>query len=86
MWQSLVLSVTEATLSTEQLAAGLIVGDPMLQVFWQLRGLYLQGDRKLRPQRASRCSALSERHRKGASSQAAALCPLDLCFIADHSL
>jgi hypothetical protein len=54
MWQSLVLSVTEAALSTEQLAAGLIVGDPMFQVFWQLRGLHLQGDRKLRFQRA-RC-------------------------------
>lgn len=48
MWQSLVLSVTEATLGAEQLAAGLIVGDPMLQVFWQLRGLHLQGDRKPR--------------------------------------
>lgn len=41
MWQSLVLSVTEAALSAEQLAAGLIVGDPMFQVFWQLRGLHL---------------------------------------------
>lgn len=40
MWQSLVLSVTEAALSAEQLAAGLIVGDPMFQVFWQLRGLH----------------------------------------------
>lgn len=86
MWQSLVLSVTEATLSTKQLAAGLIVGDPMLQVFWQLRGLHLQGDRKPRLQRASCCSALSERHRKGAGSQAAALLSLDLCFIASPSL
>lgn len=42
MWRSLVLfGVTEPTLSTEQLAAGLIVGDPVLQVFWQLRGLHL---------------------------------------------
>lgn len=42
MWQSLVLfGVTEPTLSTEQLAAGLIVGDPVLQVFGQLRGLHL---------------------------------------------
>lgn len=86
MWQSLVLSVTEATLSTEQLAAGLIVGDPMFQVFWQLRGFHLQGNRKPRLQRASCCSSLSERPRRGAGSQAAALQPLDLCFIAYPSL
>lgn len=86
MWQSLVLSVTEATLSTEQLAAGLIVGDPMLQVFWQLRGFHLQGNRKPKLQRASCCSVLIERHRKGAGSQAATLLPLDLCFITYPSL
>lgn len=61
MWKSLVLSVTEATLSAEQLAAGLIVGDPMFQVFWQLRGLHLQGDRKLRLQRSRPAPLRTER-------------------------
>lgn len=86
MCRSLVLSVTEATLGTEQLAAGLIVGDPMLQVFWQLRGFHLQGHRKRRLQRAHCRYALSKRHRKGASDLAAAFLPLDLCLIAYPSL
>lgn len=59
--QSLVLSVTEPTLGTEQLAAGLIVSDPVLQVFWQLRGLHLQGDRKVKLQRANCHYVLRER-------------------------
>lgn len=45
-WWSLVLDhVTEPALSPEQLAAGLVVGDPVPQVFWQLRGFHLQGER-----------------------------------------
>lgn len=57
-WQSLVLpGVTEPTLRAEQLAAGLVVGDPVLQVFRQLGGLHLQGDRKLRLGRATLCRA-----------------------------
>lgn len=43
MWWSLVLDdVTEPTLGPEQLAAGFVVSDPVLQVFRKLRGLHLQ--------------------------------------------
>lgn len=87
MWQSLVLfGVAEATLSTEQLAAGLIVGDPVLQVFWQLRGLHLEGDRKLSLQRANCCCVLRERHNRGTANEAAALLPLRPLIISCSSL
>ena len=49
-WRSLLLeNVVEPTLGPEQLAAGLIVGDPVLQVGRQLRGLHLQREGGVRP-------------------------------------
>ena len=42
-WQSLVLdNIAEPALGPELLAAGLVVGDPVPQVFWQLRRLHLR--------------------------------------------
>ena len=50
LWRSLLLeNVVEPTLGPEQLAAGLIVGDPVLQVGRQLRGLHLQREGRVRP-------------------------------------
>ena len=45
LWRSLLLE----NVGPEQLAAGLIVGDPVLQVGRQLRGLHLQREGRVRP-------------------------------------
>lgn len=50
LWRSLVFeNVVEPALGPEQLAAGLIVGDPVLQVSRQLWGLHLQREMGVRP-------------------------------------
>ena len=50
VWWSLVLeNIVEPALGPEQLAAGLIVGNPVLQVSRQLWGLHLQREMGVRP-------------------------------------
>lgn len=49
-WSLVLDHIAEPALSPEQLAAGLVVGDPVPQVLRQLGGLHLQGERVTFPQ------------------------------------
>lgn len=76
-WSLVLDDVTEPALGPEQLAAGLVVGDPVTKVFGQLRGLHLQGEMGRFP-----LAPLPMRTRGvqgGAPSQGAAFAPLGLC-------
>lgn len=78
-WRSLVLyNTAEPALGPEQLAAGLVVGDPVLQVGWQLRGLHLQGKTRVRLPRATRCHGDQQGWGGRGDSQAVVFTRLDL--------